>query len=93
MKGLCSNCDEDFTDSLNNLDGTLIIAAWRGHVNCVRTMIEAEADVNSSALTSAVIKGRDDCVNLLLEAGTDVNTQKNIVIKAAAYVEPNGWNS
>ena len=58
MKGLCSYCDEHFTDSLNNLDGTLMIAAWQDHVNCVRTMIEAEADVNNSALTSAVIKGK-----------------------------------
>ena len=48
-------------------------------------MIEAGADVNSSALTSAVIKGRDDCVNLLLEAGADVNTQKDILHKAIDY--------
>ena len=85
MNGWCSDCDEDFTDSLNNLDGTMMIAAWRGHVNCARTLIEAGADVNSSVLTSAVIKGRDECVNLLLEAGADVNTQKDILHKAAAY--------
>ena len=48
-------------------------------------MIEAGADVNSSALTSAVIKGREECVNLLLEAGADVNTQPDILIKAATY--------
>ena len=84
-KGLCSNCDQHFTDSLSNLDGTLMIAAWRGHVNCVQTMIEAGANVNSTALTSAVIKGRDECVNLLLEAGADVNTQRNVLCKAAAY--------
>ena len=49
MQGFCSDCDKHFTDSLDNLDGTLIIAAWRGHVNCVRTLIEAGADVNSTA--------------------------------------------
>ena len=85
MKRLCSDCDRHFIDSLNNLDGTLIIAAWRGHVNCVRTLIEAGADVNSPALTSAVIKGREECVNLLLESGADVNAQSDILFKAATY--------
>ena len=54
-------------------------------MNCVQTMIEAGADVNSTSLTSAVIKGRDECVNLLLEAGADVNEQRNVLCKAAAY--------
>ena len=85
MEGLCEPCCEHYIDSGTNLDGTLIIAAWRGHANCVRALIDKGADVNNSALTSAVIKGRDECVNLLLEAGADVNRKPDILFKAATY--------
>ena len=85
MEGLCEPCSEHYIDSGTNLDGTLIVAAWRGHVNCVRTLIDEGVDVNNTALTSAVIKGRDECVNILLEARADANKQGGILGKAAAY--------
>ena len=79
-------CKEHYIDSGSNLDGTLIIAAWRGHVDCVRALIDKGAKVKSNALRSALVKDREKCVTVLLEAGVDVNKQKEpSIITALKY--------
>ena len=57
----------------------LILATHGGHVDCLRLLLEAGADVNKGgslgrpALIHAVEYGESDCVELLLEAGAGVD--------------------
>ena len=58
---------------------SLISAAIHGHLDCLKTLIEAGADVNFcnskgvSALTAAVMGGHHKCVQELIDSGADVN--------------------
>ena len=60
-------------------DTPLSEAAWCGHKECVKLLIEAKADVNkatnsgSTPLYWAALWGRTECVKLLIEAKADVN--------------------
>ena len=55
-----------------------VLAALRGHVDCLRLLLTAGANVKSSdhevqsALSEAFSMGNADCVRLLLDAGADV---------------------
>ena len=81
MDGLCGKCKNCSDDLPLNVDATLHKAATSGHAECVRTLIQAGADVNSAnndglAPLMEVVRTRGDnveCVNALVQAGADVN--------------------
>ena len=58
----------------------LYMAARRGHINCVKSLIEAGADVNSinkhhnTPIMGAAEHGFNGCVEELINAGADVNS-------------------
>ena len=68
--GLCEVCEEyykQFTKSAKRKGrDPLLRAVERGHIYCVKALIQAGADVNSgdyvAALMQAVIDGDDECV-------------------------------
>ena len=81
MEVLCCDCKDYFGDRSENLDATLHRAAASAHVECVRVLIQAGADVNSAnkdglpPLMKVVLTHGDnvECVNTLVQAGADVN--------------------
>ena len=78
---LCESCYDDYQTSLSFGSEPLDEVAARGHVYCLRALIEAgprvrkeeRHDVLTSALTSAPHNGHLDCMQILFEAGADVN--------------------
>ena len=58
-------------------------AAFKGHTECVKLLIEAKADVNKAneygytPLYWAALLGHTECVKLLIDAGADVNKKVN----------------
>ncbi len=74
--------DADLNDSLNATGTTpLMRAAFRGHADVVKALIEAKADVNArdvqneTALMMAAEMGHADVVKLLLAAKAEVNVK------------------
>jgi uncharacterized protein len=69
--GLTPNLTNDKGDTL------LILAAYRGHPDTVRVLVEHGADVTrandrgQTALAAAVFKQSEACVRILLDAGAD----------------------
>ena len=60
----------------------LILAAQKGHTDCVRLLVEAGAEKQAkdkqdglTALHCAVQMDKPDCVRVLLEAGADKNAK------------------
>ena len=57
----------------------LLAAASKGHIECIRILLQAGADVNAigyenyTALILACLHSRDESVQLLIESGADVN--------------------
>lgn len=57
----------------------LSLAAYHGHADCVKILLEFGADVDSvsvehyTPLAFAACRGHFDCVKILIEAGADVN--------------------
>ena len=78
---LCEFCYDDYQTSLSFGSEPLPEVAARGHVHCLRALIEAGAltrkeeqhDVLTSALTNAAHNGHLDCMQVLVEARADVN--------------------
>jgi ankyrin repeat protein len=65
-----------------NGDAPLVMAAYLGHTEIVRQLLEAGADVTAvdpgmkaTALHAAAYAGRTDAARLLIEHGIDINRQ------------------
>lgn len=62
------------------LRGPLTLAAQKGHLECVKILIEFGADIQEediemdTPITLAAAQGRTECVRYLLEKGADVNS-------------------
>jgi ankyrin repeat protein len=57
-------------------------AAWRGHADVVKLLLQAGADVNAKTRSNsetplhlAAMHGHTDVIQLLLQAGADVNAR------------------
>ncbi|AWB84497.1 ankyrin repeat domain-containing protein [Corynebacterium liangguodongii] len=78
---LLAYVDHGVSADLANQDGNslLMLAAYAGHAELVRGLIERGADVNKlnargqSPLAGVIFKKEDDIVELLLGAGADPN--------------------
>ena len=73
--------DEDIT---LYIDGALCTAAWEGHTETVRALLDAGADVHAWAdapLWGAAMTGHADTMRVLLDAGAD---QDIALVEAAA---------
>ena len=84
MEGTCNKCvfplDEKESESICPTDTSLTYAAFRGKLSCVKELITAGADVNTScechgngALMSVTWGKHADCLKELIRAGADVN--------------------
>ena len=83
MEGTCNACifprSKDENQTLCPNDTSLIYAAAKGKLSCVKKLIAAGADVNNrsagpvSPLIRAVREEKVECVKELLKAGADVN--------------------
>ena len=81
MEGTCNACvlplNKDENETLSPNDTSLVYAAAKGKLSCVKELIAAGADVNNSGTVSpliSAIRGENtECVKELLEAGVDVN--------------------
>ena len=91
--------DKDDIEAKNNGGQTaLIYAAWHGHTDCVKALINARADVNAkgnffgrTALIYAAKWSHTDCAKALIDAeGIDVNAQTDDGMTALMYVARNG---
>ena len=75
---------------------SLLKAAERGHVECVKAVLTAGADVNSehsngkTPIIFAAEKGRVECVKAIVKAGADVNSQNNFGDTALTSAAVNG---
>jgi len=62
----------------------LIYAAWKGHPQCVKLLIDAKADINKvehyeeTPLYYAAMDGHIECVKLLMDAKADINLADDI---------------
>lgn len=85
--GLSANLTNDKGDTL------LILAAYRGNVETVRTLIDHGADVDrandrgQTALAAAVFKQSEESVRLLLSAGADENAGGPSALDTARFFE------
>ena len=74
---ISSTIDDDGLDK-DALGRVSVLAALRGHVDCLRLLLTAGASVKSSdlevqsLLSEATSMGNTECVRLLLDAGIDV---------------------
>ena len=81
MEGLCKEYNDDFKklSKKKKKDQTLWKTAERGHVHCLKAILQAGANVNSAdehdytPLKFAAMRGRYACIEALLEEGADVN--------------------
>jgi ankyrin repeat protein len=69
-------------DELDNGDAPLVMAAYKGHTEIVKLLLEAGADVTAvdpsmkaTALHAAAYAGRTEAAQLLIEYGIEVNKQ------------------
>ncbi len=88
----------DINHSRDSEDQTsLLCAAWYGHAEVVKILIEHNANPNdttydgSTALMRAAIKGRADIIRLLIEAHADVNQVDNNGFIALVYAAWKGY--
>ena len=85
-KGPCKRCSfplnirdyESFYSISNDFDNVtaLMCAAFKNHYNCLKSYLQAGADVNetnSNGLTALHIVRKSKCMALLLKSGSDVN--------------------
>jgi ankyrin repeat protein len=69
----------------------LMMAAWKGNIECVNRVIKHGANVNATnqigatALMWAAWDGRSACVKLLLKNGADVNAKNRYQDDALSY--------
>ena len=98
---LCESCYDDHQTSLSVGSEALPEVAERGHVHCLRALIEARAprvkaeeqqDVFTSALTSAAQNGHLDCMQVLVEAGADVNQSESLFHSPLTLAAERGQN-
>ena len=88
MEGTCNECvfprdkGENEIKAICPTDTSLIYAAGTGKLSCVKDLVKAGADVNTTcechgggALMSAAMGGHVHCCNELLISGADVNIQ------------------
>ena len=78
----------------------LTVAAILNHTGCVKTLIEAGADVNAmaapdrafgrTALSLAAQMGHPECVNALIGAGADVNKKERKQLTPLIYAAQGG---
>ena len=81
MEGTCNACvfprNRDENETLYPNDTSLVYAAAKGKLSCVKELIAAGVDVNYSGtvspLISAIREENIECVKELLKAGADVN--------------------
>ena len=79
MKTLLNTPGVDVNKADSFHDTALILAVQRGHVECVKVLIDAGVDVNQvdhlggTALILAAEFGHFKCVKVLIDAGVDVN--------------------
>lgn len=93
-----ANSELEFLDAASE-DGVtpLTAAASEGHVDCVRLLVDAKADINAkdkdntTPLMAAAARGYVDVVSLIVEAGADVNLQ-NVDGHTALMFAYNGKN-
>ena len=88
MEGTCNECvfplNKEESEGVCATDTSLVYAASKGKLSCVKELIAAGAYVNSvcechgnGALLSAAMEGRVDCLHELIISGTQVNVQNN----------------
>ena len=86
MEGTCNECvfplSQEECEDICSTDTSLVYAAGKGKLSCVKELIAAGADVNigcechgNGALLSAAMEGRVDCLKELIKAGAKVNMQ------------------
>ena len=84
MEGTCNDCifplNKKDSQGTCPTDTSLTYAAGRGKLSCVKELIDAGVDVNSTcvchgngALLNAATCGNSDCLTDLINAGADVN--------------------
>jgi len=89
-------CGADVNKTRNDSGkyNALLWASQQGHVDCIKVLIESDANVNyvgeygCTALRLAVSNGRKECVKALIEAGANVNQIDNYgytVLMSASY--------
>jgi len=82
--------------SQQELDDKLVTASWNDHVDVVKLLLKAGAniDVKSkygwTALMHASYNGHVDVIRLLLEAGADVEAKSNAGMTALMHASFNG---
>ena len=61
-------------------ENLLLTAVKKGHIYCVKALLESGADVNNNEHTAAIMEAvwddDDECLKLLLRSGTEVNDVK-----------------
>ncbi|MCV7226168.1 ankyrin repeat domain-containing protein [Mycolicibacterium komossense] len=78
-------------------DTLVMLAAYHGHADTVRTLADRGADVNrvndrgQSPLAGAVFKGADDVVRVLVDAGADPTGGAPNAIDTARMFERGGY--
>ena len=95
MEELREECNNIFKtlelEKTQKLNKCLDTAVYRGHAECVETLINSGADVKAdSYLYAAADKGHEVCVKLMLNAGADVNasheyTKDTALIRTATH--------
>ena len=74
----------------------LVYSAKKGHIDCLRVLLDAGADVNAknedgnTSLIYSAKKGHTDCLSALLDAGADVNAKDKNGVTSLMYSARNG---
>ena len=101
MEGTCNKCvfplNKDECKGTCPTDTSLVYAAAKGKLSCVKELIAAGADVNAAcnchgngALISAAVDGHAFSLIELLRAGADVNHRNNTGSTALMFVSDIG---